>query len=210
VSAASAIRRVEGRAIALPGSNIDTDRIIPARFLKAVSFEGLEAHVFADDRAEAAREGREHPFDRAGSESARVLVVNANFGCGSSREHAPQALKRRGIGAIVGESFADIFYANALSIGLVCVAASPADVQTLMAAVTASPGAAVVVDLAADRVVWDGGAVAIALPAAARQALLTGEWDAAARLVANEDAVRRVMARLPYLAAWPARPPARA
>jgi 3-isopropylmalate/(R)-2-methylmalate dehydratase small subunit len=200
---------VEGRAIVLRGSDIDTDRIMPARFLRAVTFEGLEAHVFADDRAEAARDGREHPFDRAGNEGARVLVVNANFGCGSSREHAPQALLRRGIGAIVGESFADIFHANALSIGLVCATASPAGVQALMAALGAAPDEPVVVDVEAGRASWTAGSIAIGLPVAARRALVTGEWDAAARLVENEDAVRRVMGRLPYLASWRDRPPAR-
>jgi len=200
VSAGSAITTIAGRALAVPGPDIDTDRIMPARFLKAITFDGLETHLFADDRLEAARQGRLHPFDDPAHAGARVLVVNGNFGCGSSREHAPQALRRWGIGAIVGESFADIFFANALSIGLPCVSAVPTDVVALLALVQRSPDREVIVDLERERATWDGGSLTIAMPAAARQALVTGDWDAAARLVEDEDAVRRTAARLPYLA----------
>jgi 3-isopropylmalate/(R)-2-methylmalate dehydratase small subunit len=134
------IERVQGRALAVPGDDIDTDRIIPARFLKAVTFDGLEAHAFEDDRKEAAGKGRRHPFDDPAAKNAAVLLVNANFGCGSSREHAPQALWRRGIRAIVGESFAEIFFCNSLMMGLPCLTASRADVGRLMEIARTSPG----------------------------------------------------------------------
>lgn len=195
----AAIVRIAGTAISLRGPDIDTDRIMPARFLKAVTFEGLEAHLFADDRVAAAREGRVHPFDEPARAGARVLVVESNFGCGSSREHAPQALRRRGLEVIIGESFADIFASNALGIGLACVVARRDDLVALHTAIADAPGRRVVVDLAASLAAWDGGSIAISLPAAARDALLTGEWDSVARLLEDPAAIDRVAARLPYL-----------
>src|ERR671919_2255255 len=121
------ISQIDGRGVPLRGNDIDTDRIIPARFLVTVTFEGLERHVFEDDRKAAA-----HPFDDARYQGASVLVVNSNFGCGSSREHAPQALQKWGIKAIVGESFSEIFFGNAAIIGLPCLKAAPGDVRTIM------------------------------------------------------------------------------
>ena len=142
------VTRVEGRAIPVPGHDIDTDRIMPARFLKAISFEGLEAHVFEDDRANARAQGTVHPFDDPAHQGAAVLIVNRNFGCGSSREHAPQALRRWGILAVVGESFSEIFFGNALAIGVPCVRVAPEAADWLIAQVQQRPGAPVVVDVA--------------------------------------------------------------
>ncbi|HXH07218.1 MAG TPA: 3-isopropylmalate dehydratase small subunit, partial [Vicinamibacterales bacterium] len=148
------IARVEGRALPLRGDNIDTDRIVPARFLRAVTFEGLEQHLFEDDRREqdaraAATGGRPHPFSDPAYRGATVLLVQANFGCGSSREHAPQALVRRGLRAIVGESFSEIFFGNALALGLPCVTVPREAVERLLARAEADPAAVVRVDLEA-------------------------------------------------------------
>ena len=130
------IGSVAGRAVVVSGDDIDTDRIIPARFLKCVTFDGLGAQAFADDRSE--RKGH-HPFDLPHFQGASILVVNRNFGCGSSREHAPQALMRWGIRAVVGESFAEIFYGNCLALGIPCFTASHGQVLALQAAIEADP-----------------------------------------------------------------------
>ena len=198
---------VTGRAVALRGDDVDTDRIMPARFLRAVSFDGLEAHVFEDDRRAAAAAGASHPLDAPGGAGARVLLVNRNFGCGSSREHAPQALARWGIAAIVGESFAEIFFSNATALGVPCVSVRPEGVQALMALVERDPAAIVSIDLEGMVVTSGGIETACAMPAAARNALLSGTWDAAALLTADFAAVRAAAARLPYIGGFP---PARA
>src|SRR5262249_28067708 len=127
----SRIDRVSGRTIVLHGDDLDTDRIMPARFLKAVTFEGLETHVFEDDRRAIKAQGGQHPFDDPSRTGARILLTGVNFGCGSSREHAPQGLLRWGLRAIVAESFAEIFAGNALMIGLVCVSAAASDLEIL-------------------------------------------------------------------------------
>jgi 3-isopropylmalate/(R)-2-methylmalate dehydratase small subunit len=198
---------VTGRAVALRGDDVDTDRIMPARFLRAVSFDGLEAHVFEDDRRAAAAAGAIHPLDAPGGAGARVLLVNRNFGCGSSREHAPQALARWGIAAIVGESFAEIFFSNATALGVPCVSVRPEGVQALMALVERDPAAIVSIDLEGMVVTSGGIETACAMPAAARNALLAGTWDATALLTADFAAVRAAAARLPYIGGFP---PARA
>src|SRR5206468_11206723 len=131
----SAISHIEGRALPLRGDELDTDRIMPARFLRAVSFDGLERHLFEDDRA--ADPG--HAFNDPRFAGASILVVNANFGCGSSREHAPQGLVRAGIRAVVGESFSEIFQGNAAMLGMPCFAAAHDDVVRLQTLLESSP-----------------------------------------------------------------------
>jgi 3-isopropylmalate/(R)-2-methylmalate dehydratase small subunit len=195
----SRIERIRGTAIVLPGDDVDTDRIIPARFLRAITFEGLEAHVFADDRAEASRQGRTHPFDDARAARAAVLFTGSNFGCGSSREHAPRALAQRGIRAIVGVSFAEIFFSNALSIGLPCLSVAAPDLGRLTAAVFADPAIDVVADVASGEVVAGAVRARGSLPESARSALLSGEWHATALLLDRYEDVERVRDRLPYL-----------
>ena len=193
------IELVTGPAIVLRGNDIDTDRILPARFLRAVTFEGLEQHLFEDDRREAAGRGETHAFADESRRHARVLLVNANFGCGSSREHAPQAILRRGIRVVIGESFAEIFFTNALTIGLPCVTASRNDVERLMTLADRSPDAQMAVDLNAKRVSSGSFEAEIDLPDSARHALISGTWDATALLLESYADVERTAARLPYL-----------
>jgi 3-isopropylmalate/(R)-2-methylmalate dehydratase small subunit len=182
----------------LRGDDVDTDRIIPARFLKAITFAGLEAHVFEDERRAAAERGAVHPFDDPARAGASLLFVHANFGCGSSREHAPQAILRRGIRAIVGESFAEIFLANAQAIGLPCVMAARADLERLMALAESSPERRFAVDVDTQVVETDGVTVPVRMARGARNAFLTGTWDATAQLLERYEEVDAVERRLPY------------
>jgi 3-isopropylmalate/(R)-2-methylmalate dehydratase small subunit len=190
------IAMVRGRALALPGDDIDTDRIIPARFLKCVSFEALGAQAFADDRQELA--GR-HPFDQSVHAGASILVVNDNFGCGSSREHAPQALMRWGIRALVGVSFAEIFYGNCLALGIPCATASSQQVSLLQDAVAADPSVNWALDL--NGLTFSAGAMSepIQVAAGALDMLRSGQWDATGQLVARDAELTRTMENLPYL-----------
>jgi 3-isopropylmalate/(R)-2-methylmalate dehydratase small subunit len=190
--------RVTGSALVLRGDDVDTDRIIPARFLKAITFAGLEAHVFEDERRAAAERGAVHPFDDPARAGASLLFVHANFGCGSSREHAPQAILRRGIRAIVGESFAEIFLANAQAIGLPCVMAARADLERLMALAESSPERRFAVDVDTQVVETDGVTVPVRMARGARNAFLTGTWDATAQLLERYEEVDAVERRLPY------------
>jgi 3-isopropylmalate/(R)-2-methylmalate dehydratase small subunit len=192
---------IKGQGIVLHGNDIDTDRIIPARYLRTVTFEGLGDHAFEDDRAQLKQQGRVHPFDDAKFRDATVLLVNKNFGCGSSREHAPQAIARwqKGIRAIVGESFAEIFFGNCVSLGLPCVMADAASVEALQKAVTADPAAAVTVDLK-DKVVGVGALrVPVRIPEGVRQQFLDGRWDTTGELLANRGAIVALAKKLPYL-----------
>jgi 3-isopropylmalate/(R)-2-methylmalate dehydratase small subunit len=198
----SAVTRVTGRAIVVVGHDMDTDRIMPARFLKAVTFEGLEAHLFEDERREATGRGHIHPFDDTGRAGARVLIVGRNFGCGSSREHAPQAIARWGIRAIVGESFAEIFFGNALMLGLPCVTVDAATRAALGELTRADPSIEITVDLDARTVEAGDLSAAAGMADSARHALMSGAWDATALLLDDYDAVRRTASGLPYIAGF--------
>lgn len=194
------ITRVSGSAVVVRGDDIDTDRIIPARFLKCVTFEALGPAVFADDRAELAdAPDGPHPFDRPEHQGASILLVNRNFGCGSSREHAPQALMRWGIRAVVGESFAEIFYGNCLALGIPCLVADHTTMLAIQAAAAANPAAAFSLDVAAASLQGAGGSWALELAAGPRQMLSSGQWDATGQLLANAAALEATAARLPYL-----------
>jgi len=183
------------------GNDMDTDRIMPARFLKAITFAGLEAHVFEDDRREAAARGATHPFDDPSRRQARILIAGVNFGCGSSREHAPQALYRWGIRAIVAESFAEIFFGNSLMIGLPCISASSADLEVLRV-MAADPAAEFVVDVDARRVEAGSIQASAQLPDASREALLSGAWDATGLLLDDYQQVENRAAAIPYIAGF--------
>ena len=195
---------VTGPAIAVRGNDIDTDRVIPARFLKCVVFDGLGAHAFADDRSQLRERGQTHPFDDPRFADARILLVNKNFGCGSSREHAPQAIMRWGSGirAIVGESFAEIFAGNCQALGIPCPTAQAADVAALMAACEADPRLEFRLDLEAMTLRAGPHLVRLQMPTGPRSQLLAGTWDSTAELLAARDAIATTAARLPYLGNW--------
>ncbi len=192
----SEVLTITGRGIPLVGNDIDTDRIIPARFLKCVTFEGLGQHVFADDRAQ---NPGQHPFDLPQYQGAEILLVNANFGCGSSREHAPQALAKWGIRALIGESFAEIFFGNCLALGIPCVTAPASVIQTLQGAVAENPQLRLTLDLLNKQVCWEDRTAAVEIPQGAWQMLVQGTWDATGQLLAARERIQEVAASLPYL-----------
>jgi 3-isopropylmalate/(R)-2-methylmalate dehydratase small subunit len=196
------IRAIGGRALPLRGDNIDTDRIIPARFLRAITFEGLEEHLFEDDRRQLEADGARHPIADPTYAGAAILLVNANFGCGSSREHAPQAIRRSGIRAVVGQSFSEIFFGNSVALGMPCVTTDAATVSALMRCVEQDPATHVAVDLDRMRVDAGGTNHPIDLPPGARESFLEGTWDATGLLLHQFDEVEAVAKRLPYVAGW--------
>jgi 3-isopropylmalate/(R)-2-methylmalate dehydratase small subunit len=202
MSQSSKFTRVEGRGVVVRGEDIDTDRIIPARFLKTITFEGLEQHLFEDDRKQLAERGTTHAIDQPAFQGARIMFVGSNFGCGSSREHAPQAIARWGINAIVGVSFAEIFFGNSLMIGLPCATVTSDQIEKLMAAVEADPSVACAVDLPASTISAGSVTVPLGMPDAVRSALMSGDWDATALLVDHYDQVEQVAASLPYVSGW--------
>ncbi|HLG57631.1 MAG TPA: 3-isopropylmalate dehydratase small subunit [Vicinamibacterales bacterium] len=191
------VTAVAGRGLPLRGDDIDTDRIMPARFLRAVTFEGLEHHLFEDDRKTT-----KHAIDDARYTGASVLIVNSNFGCGSSREHAPQALQRWGIKAVVGESFAEIFFGNSVMIGLPCVTASGVDVRTLLDLVERSPQAEIRIDLTAGTCAAEDVRCPVSIPPNVRDAFATGAWDTTGMLLDRYDEVNAASARLPYVSGF--------
>jgi 3-isopropylmalate/(R)-2-methylmalate dehydratase small subunit len=193
----SQIKTVSGRGIPLVGNDIDTDRIIPARFLRCVTFDGLGEQAFADDRTQSKGE---HPFDQAQYQGANILVVNGNFGCGSSREHAPQALSKWGIQAIVGESFAEIFFGNCVAIGIPCVTASAETVQQLQTMLKENPQASTTVDLEAMQVHCGDFQASVSMVEGPRQMLTTGTWDTCGQLIAQVDQIQATAAKLSYIA----------
>ena len=185
-----------GRGVAVVGDDIDTDRIIPARYLKCVTFDHLAAGAFADDRSEQAGA---HPFDLEQHRDASILVVNRNFGCGSSREHAPQALIRRGIRALIGESFAEIFFGNCLTLGVPCLSGSHDDVAALQALVSREPTTVLTIDVAGLTVGSGDRQWSLQLAEGPLSALVSGQWDGTSQLVAHDAELRATAARLPYL-----------
>jgi len=194
----SEIKIISGSGVPLIGNDIDTDRIIPARYLKAITFDGLGEGVFIDDRQ--ALNGQ-HPFDQPQYQGAKILVVNRNFGCGSSREHAPQALAKWGIQAIIGESFGEIFFGNCSTIGIPVVTAASEAIQQLQALVTAHPQVAIAINLEKLQVFQVNGdfIAPVVLNEGRRTAFVSGTWDACGQLVTNVNQVKAIANRLPYI-----------
>jgi len=191
----SQVTSISGRGIPLTGDDIDTDRIIPARFLRCVTFDGLGEHVFEDDRRQSSGQ---HPFDQLSYQGAKVLVVNRNFGCGSSREHAPQAIAKWGIQALIGESFAEIFFGNCVAMGIPCVTASSENVKQLQTAIATNPQTPIEVNLDTLQAIYGTVTTPISLGEGARNMFLSGSWDACGQLVAQANQIRQTAARLPY------------
>ncbi|MGE3314416.1 MAG: 3-isopropylmalate dehydratase small subunit [Planctomycetaceae bacterium] len=189
------IEQITGRGVPLFLDDIDTDRIIPARYLRCVTFDGLGQYAFEDDR----QQDKNHPFDNPAYKGASVLVSGRNFGCGSSREHAPQALMRWGIKAVVAESFAEIFFGNCTSLGIPCVTADRASLAKLAAEIQKSPAAELTVDLVKNEVRIGNETFRVSMPESARQALVTGAFDFLGQLIAGEPQIKKTAAALPYL-----------
>lgn len=194
----SMIQSVEGRAIPVRGNDIDTDRIIPARYLRAITFEGLGDHAFEDDR----KSDPNHPFDKSEYQGAKILIANGNFGCGSSREHAPQALQRWGIQALVGESFAEIFRGNCTAMGVPCLTASAADIAKVQDAVTQNPQQDLSLDLKTRKLVCGDLEIDLQIPEGNRLQLIEGAWDATGMLLEGQDATKEVAEKLPYVSGF--------
>lgn len=189
------IKSVTGTGLPLLLDDIDTDRIIPARFLRCVTFDGLGEHAFEDDR----KQDPQHPFDKPEYRQAGILVAGRNFGCGSSREHAPQSLMRWGIRAIIAESFAEIFFGNCGSLGIPAVRASRADLERLAAAIQSDPALSITLDLQQLTVTAGSLVLPVSMPDSARDALVTGQWDYLGRLLSAADQVESHLRRVPYL-----------
>ena len=189
------ILKVSGNCISLVGDDIDTDRIIPARFLKCVDFESLGDAVFEDDRKDL--KGK-HPFDLDANQNAAILLVNSNFGCGSSREHAPQALMRWGIKAIIGESFAEIFYSNCIAIGVPCFTLSKKDMKALQ---VKAEKETLFLEIDIKNVIAKEGSTQhkLEIKASSKNMFLSGEWDATSTLLKNIKLIEKKMKDLPYI-----------
>jgi len=190
--------RIGGRGIPLPGNDIDTDRIIPARFLKEVTFETMGEHAFED----AKKQNPEHPFNQAVYRGASVLVVGQNFGCGSSREHAPQALMRWGISAIVGGSFGEIFFGNCVMLGIPCLVASQEDLEWLQKSIGRAPQQPVSVDVEKQEVRVGDRVIKATVPDGPRNQLVGGTWDSTAVLLEAGAAIETAARKLPYVAGF--------
>ncbi len=195
------ITQVAGRGVYVPGDDLDTDRIIPARFMKCITFDGLGEFAFYDARAFAKDAGEIHPLDDERYQGASILLSGSNFGCGSSREHAPQALYRFGIRAIVAESFAEIFFGNSITLGMPCVVAGGDDIRAIAQLIESDPAAVLTLDLTEKKLSIADTDFPVTIAAHAHEALVSGKWDAIADLLEGLDDVKTRAASLPYMAA---------
>jgi 3-isopropylmalate/(R)-2-methylmalate dehydratase small subunit len=191
--------RVAGAAVVVPGNDIDTDRIIPARFMKCVTFDGLGEHLFHDVRFEEDGSKKKHALNDPRFSGASILLSNGNFGCGSSREHAPQALAKSGFRAIVAESFAEIFFGNSTTLGIPCASVAPVDLIALSETIERDPKLELTVNLETSSVSVGPIRVPFTIKRGAREALMSGSWDPIGDLLDGAQAVKSITERLPYL-----------
>ncbi len=194
-----AIKTINGRAIPLPGDDIDTDRIIPARYLKEITFDDLGKYLFYDERFDAKGRKKKHPFNDERYSRASILLVNKNFGCGSSREHAPQSLMRYGIRAIIGESFAEIFANNSLAIGLPLVTAQKIDIENMMEVIEDDPALEIKIDMESNKASYGDFSIPVKQKDSSRIMLIEGRWDSLAELKEAKAEAKKLAERLPYL-----------
>lgn len=195
------ITEVRGRGVYVPGNDIDTDRIIPARFMKCVTFDGLGEYLFYDVRHESDGSPKPHPLNDPKYAGATILISGANFGCGSSREHAPQAIYRQGFRAVIAEGFAEIFFGNSITLGMPCLSLSHQDLLALASAVQSDPQAEIVIDVTASQIRVGDRSFSAGLRESARNALIHGRWDAIGDLLEGADQVRQLASELPYMTA---------
>jgi len=195
------VTQVNGRGVFVPGADIDTDRIIPARVMNCVTFDGLGEFAFFDVRFDSEGNRTTHPLNDSRFDGANILIAGMNFGCGSSREHAPQSLRKYGFDALIAESFAEIFNGNCTTLAMPCVVASPADIATLRAAVEADSQLQITIDLGALLVTTSAGhSIAVAMPESARDALMAGRWDPIQELLDNNSKIEERAHALGYVA----------
>ncbi len=197
--AGETVSTINGPGIPLRGSDIDTDRIIPARFLKCVTFDGIGEHAFKDDIKGLAQKGETHPFADERFAGAAILVANKNFGCGSSREHAPQSLKRWGIQAIIAESYSEIFYGNCVSLAMPCFTADHDTCARIQSIIEDNPAAELGISVSAATISIGGELIQLEIQPGAQGQFLDGSWDARAGLLENLDGVKEVAAKIPYV-----------
>jgi 3-isopropylmalate/(R)-2-methylmalate dehydratase small subunit len=197
------IREIQGRAVVVRGNDIDTDRIIPARYMKELTFDSLGQYSFYDQRFDASGRATDHAFNDPRFQGASILLVNKNFGCGSSREHAPQALMRWGIRTVVGESFAEIFAGNCSAIGIPTLTVDSDQIEALMRRVEGNPETPVHVDLRSRTLQAGDLRLTFSMPDSQAQALLNGTWDTTTTLLEGLEEIQATSARLPYMNEFP-------
>lgn len=195
----SSITQVSGTGVYIPGADIDTDRIIPARYLRCVTFDDLAEGLFRDVRTDPEGNTLNHALDDPKFEGASIMLSGPNFGCGSSREHAPQAIRRAGFNAVIAESFAEIFFGNSTGLGMPCVCATADEIKALGAAVEANPQLEVSIDLESMTASYGETTIKVTMPASAREALMSARWDPIQELLDNSDAIKSRGEALPYV-----------
>ena len=194
------VKQVTGTGVFIPGADIDTDRIIPARFMKCVTFDGLGEFAFYDVRFDEHGNKTNHPLNDSRFDGASILVAGINFGCGSSREHAPQSLRKYGFNGVIAESFAEIFYGNSTGLAMPCVMASAEDIKVLAAAIEADPKTEITIDVVGLKVRTSGGLeIPVTMPDSSREALISGRWDPIQELLDNDSAIEAKAKELHYV-----------